>query len=125
MAISTSMMAITTISSIMVNPRLPATVKRRCENRREKKFIRPRKFLPVGIFRAVERHGARKRKHVEHVFSAPTAGTRIVLYRAHPPLGVTGHRVHRDASQESHVLDRVASAARECVRPAGIGGIAS
>src|SRR5262245_49164593 len=65
-----------------------------------------RKALPLTVFRPIECGCRRLGEHVEDVLTSPDAGVRLVLIRAHPPLGRVGHRVDRDAAEELELLSR-------------------
>src|SRR5690242_3366941 len=103
MPISTRMMAITTMSSIMVKPRLRSARRASELNLYWKKLF----ISPVRIFRAVNSRGGRQRENVKHVLATPTTGIRIVLHRALAPVGVSRHGVHGNAPEKAHVPDQV------------------
>src|ERR1051325_7115283 len=78
--------AITTISSMRVNPALLRTRQRPTH-------------LPVTIFGPVEPRAVALRVHVKDVLPAPRRRVRLVLIRAQSPLHAVGHRIHGDAPQ--------------------------
>src|SRR5579871_5760940 len=83
MATSVTMIAMTTTSS---------------------RIVKPRRALPVCIFRSIERLVLTLREYIENVLSAKRAGRGIVLHRAHAPLGGMGHGVHGNAPQKAEFL---------------------
>src|SRR5512134_2282094 len=56
--------------------------------------------LPVLVLRPVERLAVRLREDVVDVLPAPRRRVRLVLVRAHTPLGRVRHRVDRDLAEE-------------------------
>src|SRR5882757_5480374 len=84
MAASTEIRNITTISSIIVKPRLE----------RVTGFT-----LPVLVVGAIEGLAVEGGENVEHVLAAPAGRVRFVLVRAHAPLRAARHRVDRNVPE--------------------------
>src|ERR1051326_6471291 len=90
-----TMIVMTTISSTKVNPRrdLP-------RHGRPKAGAK----LPFRIIGSIGRLLRCLAIHIEHALPAPREALRIVLIAAQSPLGLAGERVHRNPSQEAHLL---------------------
>src|SRR6476661_987696 len=85
---SVTMMVMTTISSMIVNPRAEPPL------------------LPVAVFGAVKCGSLELRVDVEDILPAPSRGVRIVLVRPLSPFGRVRHRIDRYAAQEFKLTPR-------------------
>src|SRR4051794_7738994 len=82
------MIVITTINSMIVNPRaLPP-------------------LLPVAVLGAVKCGSLELRVDVEDILAAPSRGIRVVLVRSLSPVARARHRVHGHSAQELQLTPR-------------------
>src|SRR6516225_2118856 len=108
---STTIMAITTISSTKVNPRarsgLLACLRASARSLSERGTIACQVItgrLPLRIWRTIGGLLESLSINVENVLPAPTRGLRIILVAAQTPFGRAGERVARDTPQQVHLL---------------------
>src|SRR5580693_1984357 len=120
------MMAMTTISSSMVNPSM-RKMRRRLESVARTRvgviadFTSDANFLPVSIFCVIHRDALRKGIDVENIFAAPRGRGRIVRDGAQAPFGAAGHGIDGNFAQVANELlglrlRGARSAGASCVR---------
>src|ERR1700684_582376 len=91
-----TMIAITIIISIMVNPNSP------------RRSSSPARFLPVGVIGSIRRLFRGLGINIEDILPTPTVGGRVILGAAHSPIGGVGEGILGDPPQKPDLLIHLA-----------------